>query len=122
MSENILKTKSYAFSLEVIKLYKQMIDLNKEYTLSRQLLRSGTSIGANICESVRACSKLDFRNKLYISLKEAEETIYWVNLLKDSDFITKEDTDILLKHCNEIISILVCSLQTIDLNQKMQKH
>ena len=105
-SESIIAKKAYAFALDVVKLYKKLIADNKEFVLSKQLLRSGTSIGANINEAVSGQSKRDFVHKLSIALKEARETSYWLNLLRDSDFINQasfEDTD---KKCTEIIKIL----------------
>ena len=79
--ENIIKEKSFAFAVEIVALYKVLVE-RKEFVLSKQLLRSGTSIGANIRESEHAQSKADFIHKLSISLKEANETEYWFNLLK----------------------------------------
>ena len=105
-SESIIAKKAYAFAIDVVKLYKKLIADNKEFVLSKQLLRSGTSIGANINEAVSGQSKRDFVHKLSIALKEARETSYWLNLLRDSDFINQasfEDTD---KKCTEIIKIL----------------
>jgi len=87
MKENILKEKSYKFALRMIKLYKFMTVEHKEFVLSKQVLRSGTSIGANIEESIYAQSKSDFVHKLSIAQKEASETNYWLRLLRDSDYI-----------------------------------
>ena len=87
MSESILSTKSYAFALRIVKLYRHMADERREYVLSKQVLRSGTSIGANIEESIHAQSKVDFIHKLSIGQKEASETNYWLRLLKDSGYI-----------------------------------
>jgi four helix bundle protein len=88
--ENIVVKKSYAFALSVIQLYKQLVE-KKEYVLSKQILRSGTSVGANINEAISGESKKDFIHKLGISVKEARETSYWLNLLKDSDYIAPDD-------------------------------
>lgn len=103
--ENIIVKKSYAFALSVIQLYKQLIE-KKEYVLSKQILRSGTSIGANINEAISGESKKDFVHKLGISVKEARETSYWLNLLKDSDYITQDDFNRLNNSCDELIKIL----------------
>ncbi len=103
--ENIVVKKSYSFALAIIQLYKQLIEKRK-YRLSKQVLRSGTSIGANINESISAQSKRDFVHKLSISLKEARETLYWLNLLKDSDFINDEIFNTLSQPCTEIIKLL----------------
>src|SRR5687767_2416556 len=97
--ENLLKEKSYSFALRAIKLYKHLSVESKEYVLSKQILRSGTSIGANITEANRAQSKLDFVHKLSIALKEADETEYWLNLLRDSDYITTSQAESLLADC-----------------------
>lgn len=90
--ENIILKKSYAFALEVIALYKLLIE-KKEFVISKQILRSGTSVGANIHEGVASESKKDFIHKLSIACKEAKETSYWLNLLKDSNYLTLEQFD-----------------------------
>ena len=105
-SDSIIAKKAYSFALEIIRLYKKLVADKKEFVLSKQILRSGTSIGANINEALAAQSKRDFVHKLSISLKEARETSYWLNLLKDSDFITSHEFDKLNTACNEIIKIL----------------
>ncbi|HMK28018.1 MAG TPA: four helix bundle protein [Chitinophagaceae bacterium] len=103
--ENIIVQKSYAFALQIIQLYKLLIE-KKEFVLSKQILRSGTSIGANIHEAVASQSKRDFVHKLAIAVKEARETSYWLNLLKDGQYITNDEFVILNNHCDEIIKIL----------------
>jgi four helix bundle protein len=103
--ENIIVKKSYAFALSVIQLYKQLIE-KREYVLSKQILRSGTSVGANINEAISGESKKDFIHKLGISVKEARETSYWLNLLKDSDYITTDEFNRLNNSCDELIKIL----------------
>jgi four helix bundle protein len=105
MEENIVKDKSYKFALRVIKLRKYLNN-KKEYILSKQILRSGTSIGANIEESVGGQSEKDFASKMAIAYKEARETRYWINLLKDSDYISSEGGDSLLKDCEELCRLL----------------
>jgi four helix bundle protein len=89
----------------MIQLYKSLID-KKEFVLSKQILRSGTSIGANIHEAVASESKKDFVHKLGIAVKEARETSYWLNLLKDSDYITSDEFNRLNNSCDEIVRIL----------------
>ena len=104
--ENPLKDKSFEFSLKIIKIYKYLLKKN-EFVLSKQILRSGTSIGANIVEANDAISKKEFRAKMSIALKEARETKYWLDLLVESEFLSQtqvENVGILL---NELISILV---------------
>src|SRR5580765_2416353 len=86
-TDSIIAKKAYAFALNIVTLYKQLIEEKKEYVLSKQLLRSGTSIGANVNEAICAQSKRDFVHKLSIALKE-RETDYWLNLLKDSNYIS----------------------------------
>ena len=105
-NDSIIAKKSYVFALEIISTYKFLIQEKKEFVLSKQLLRAGTSIGANVNEAICAQSKRDFVHKLSISLKEARETSYWLNLLKDSSFITQESFDKLNNSCNEITKIL----------------
>ena len=103
--ENIIVGKSYSFALEIIKLYKQLSE-QKEYVLSKQILRSGTSIGANIHEAVSSESKKDFIHKMGIALKETRETSYWLNLLKDSSYISSDTFDSLYSDCQSMIKIL----------------
>ena len=103
--ENIIAMKSYEFALEIVRLYKYLLE-QKEFVLSKQMLRSGTSIGANVHEAVAAESKKDFIHKLGIAVKEARETLYWLCLLLDSDFIQKEQFDVLSSSCNSLIKIL----------------
>ncbi|PKP18865.1 MAG: four helix bundle protein [Bacteroidetes bacterium HGW-Bacteroidetes-15] len=112
MKENVIKTKSYAFALRVIKLYKFLCEEKREFVLSKQLLRSGTSVGANIEEADAGQSKRDFIAKLQISLKEAKESHYWIRLLKDSDFIDEKMAVSFLTDCNEIIAILTSILKS----------
>ncbi len=113
MKASVLKDKSYAFAIEIIKTYKMVSVQKKEFVLSKQLLRSGTSVGANIREAEFAQSKMDFIHKLSISLKEANESIYWLSLLKDTDFL-KNEKFISLKNLNEeLIKMLVASINTL---------
>lgn len=104
--QSIVGAKAYAFALDIIKLYKELTSETKEYVLSKQLLRAGTSIGANVNEAVSSESKRDFIHKLGIALKEARETNYWLSLLKDSNYITTNSFNDLNNGCSEIIRIL----------------
>jgi four helix bundle protein len=113
MKNDILNNKTYSFSLRIIKLYKYLKKEHNEFILSKQIIRSGTAIGALVRESKFAQSKADFISKLSISLKEANETLYWLELLQDSDFITKKMFDSLKVDLDEIISILVSSIKTL---------
>ena len=105
-SESIIASKAYSFALEIIILYKQLVADKKEFVLSKQILRSGTSVGANINEALSAQSKRDFVHKLSISLKEIRETNYWLNLLKDSGYISEQVFKKLSEKCGEINKIL----------------
>jgi four helix bundle protein len=105
-SGSIIAGKSYAFALEIIGIYKFLSSEKKEFVLSKQLLRCGTSIGANVHEAVSSESKRDFVHKLSIALKEAKETSYWLNLLRDGDYILDEQFQRLNSSCTEIIKIL----------------
>ena len=102
MKESLLRDKSYQFALRTIKLYKYIVAEKKEYVLSKQILRSGTSIGANIEEANQAQSKADFVHKLSISQKEAFETDYWLRLLRDSEYLTEAQASSLLSDCQEL--------------------
>jgi len=105
-SDSIIAGKAYAFALEIVKAFKLLTNERKEYVLSKQLLRLGTSIGANINEAIAGQSKRDFIYKLNIALKEARETNYWLNLLKDGEYLNLKEFDTLIKSCNEIIKVL----------------
>ncbi len=106
MKENLIKDKSYQFSLKIIYLYKKLITDKKEFVLSKQILRSGTSIGANVEEAVGAQSRNDFVSKLSIAYKEARETHYWIRLLVDSGYLEKTTSEQLLNDCEEILRII----------------
>ena len=110
--ENILKAKSYSFALRVVHLYKHLVRENREFVLSKQVLRSGTSVGANVTEGNQAQSKVDFVHKLSIALKEAVETEYWLCLLRDGDFITHIQAESLIADCRELQRILTASIKT----------
>jgi four helix bundle protein len=103
---NIIKEKSYAFSLKIISVYQELTLDKREFILSKQLLRSATSIGANVEEAIGGQSKNDFIAKMSISYKEARETHYWLNLLTDSGFLKREQSVTLIHDCEEILKIL----------------
>ncbi|MCC6826409.1 MAG: four helix bundle protein [Acidobacteria bacterium] len=109
---NVLREKSYAFALRIVKAYKHLASEAREYVLSKQLLRAGTSIGANVAEANQAQSRPDFISKLSIALKEAVETEYWLSLLEDSDYLTRQQARSLLADCRELIKILTSSIKT----------
>ncbi len=104
--DNVVREKSYAFALRVIKVYRFLAEEKREYVLSKQLLRAGTSVGANVEEAVGAQSEKDFAAKLTIAYKEARETHYWIRLLRDSDFLTPNQADSLLGDTDELLRIL----------------
>ncbi len=113
MKDNVISEKTVDFAVRIVKFYKYLCDEKKEYVLSKQILRSGTSIGANVRESKNAQSKADFINKLNIALKEADETQYWLEILVKSDFIKEEQVERLNEDLKEIIAILVSSIKTL---------
>lgn len=113
MKESALRTKSKAFALRIIKMYNYLCEQKKEYVMSKQVLRSGTSIGANVAEAFFAQSDADFIAKLYISRKEAGETIYWIELLKESLYLGCDEADSMIKDCDELLKILTSSIKTM---------
>ena len=117
MKESLLKIKSYAFSVRIVKLCQYLNKEKKEFLLSKQVLRSGTGIGALVREAEFGQSRADFINKLSIALKEANETSYWLSLLKDTGYIKDEEFISLSMDCDEIIKILVVSVKTAKNNK-----
>lgn len=114
MSEkkSILKDKSFAFALRCIKLFQYLTETKREFIMSKQLLRSGTSVGANIREAQNAESKADFIHKLGIAQKECDETIYWLELLKAAGYISLPEFDIINSEATEILKMLRSSILT----------
>lgn len=110
--DNIIAIKSKLFALRIIKLYKYLSNQKNEFVLSKQILRSGTSIGANVREAIRAQSRADFIAKMSISLKEASETEYWLELLTESDYFGKNEGENMMNDCQELISILTKIIKT----------
>lgn len=113
MKENIALEKSEEFAVRIIKLYRYLCIEKKEYVLAKQILKSGTSIGANLAESECAISKKDFLSKIYIALKESAETLYWLRLLHRTDYINKKLFQSFYSDCEEIKKILQSSTKTI---------
>ncbi len=111
MKENVIQDKSFQFSLLIISLYKKLV-AQKEYVLSKQLLRSGTSIGANVSEAGAAFSKKDFTHKMSIASKEARESKYWLELLKQSDLVEGIDFGQYLNEIEQLIKILTKIVKT----------
>jgi four helix bundle protein len=117
----VIAPKSYSFALRIIKLYKWLTS-KKEFVLSNQLLRSGTAIGALIKEAEHSQSKADFLNKMNIALKEANETEYWLMLLKDGGFLSETEYDSIHADCSELIRLLASIVKTTKLNLKVEKQ
>ncbi len=113
---SIIANKTFEFSINIVNLYKTISTNNKEYILSKQLLKSGTSIGANVSEALKAQSRKDFLSKMYIALKETNETEYWIKLLIACSYIEEEFGNDLLCNCNEISKILTSIIKTTKLN------
>ena len=111
-TDNIIVDKSKAFAVRIVHLYQYLCEEKKEFVLSKQLLRSGTSIGANVKEAIRGQSKADFSSKMNISLKEASETEYWLELLFETEYITIQQFDSIISDCRELIRILISILKT----------
>ena len=112
MKENIIVDKTFRFSVSVVKLYQYLTEIRKEFILSKQLLRSGTSIGANVEEAVGGISRKDFIAKLQIAYKESRETKYWIKLLRATGYVNLPDFDALDSDLEEIIKILVSILNS----------
>ena len=112
MKDNIIKDKSFKFALKIIKLYQFISEEKKEYVLSKQVLRSGTAVGALVEEAVQAESKADFIHKLSIANKEANETHYWLKLLKESGYLEENIANSIFKDCTEVIKIITSIINT----------
>jgi four helix bundle protein len=117
MKENAIQQKSYAFASRIVKAYRYLISEQREFVLSKQLLRSGTSIGANVEEALAASSTADFINKLNIAAKEARETSYWLRLLHDNSFLPSSAFHSIHTHNQELIKILASILLTTKSNR-----
>jgi len=112
MKESVLRDKSENFAIRIVNLCKYLCDKKKEFILSKQILRSGTSIGANLAEAEFATSKSDFIAKVHISMKECSETLYWLRLLKNTGYITEKWFIDISAECNEIGKMLTASIKT----------
>ncbi len=116
MKENIVKTKSFDFAIQIVNIYKHLTTEKKEYILSKQILRSGTSVGAMIREAEHAISKADFKYKLSIAQKEINETIYWLDLLRSTDYLTEKEFVLLNSNAIEIIKLLTSIIKSTKAN------
>ena len=121
--EKTVKYKSKRFAVRIVKLYKYLCNEKNEFVISKQVLRSGTSIGANVAESECAISKRDFVAKIYIALKECAETIYWLDLLVETDFLSENEYKSLVADCVEIKKMLSATTKTTNstLHSKLSK-
>jgi four helix bundle protein len=117
--ENVVKQKSFRFAIRIVKLYKHLVLTHKEYVLPKQLLRSGTSVGAQIVESENAQSRADFIHKLSISQKEIDETIYWLDLLKETDYLSESEHASIYEDANELKKLLTAILKKLKSNPKV---
>ena len=117
MKEIVIANLSMDFALRIVNIYKYLFNEKKEFVMSKQLLRSGTSIGANIAESEHAQSKADFISKLYVSLKEANETKYWLTLLGKADYLTEKETESMQNDLRVIIGTLVNTIKKTKVQQ-----
>ena len=111
--ENAAKQKSKRFAIRAVRLYKYLCDEKREYVLSKQLLRCGTSIGANIAESECAITRSDFLAKIYIALKEANEALYWLELLYETEYLTEQEYISVRDDCEELKKILQSTTKTM---------
>ena len=119
-TDNVIQTKSYAFAIKIVRTYQFLIDQKKEYVLAKRLLKSSTSIGANTEEAIGGQTDKDFYTKFNIVYKEARETHFWLRLLRDSNILSGEQADSLLKDCEEILKIVGSITKT--LKAKLYRH
>jgi len=112
MSKSIIKEKSFSFSIRIVKIYKHLIETKKEYILSKQLLRSGTAIGAMVREAQNAESAKDFIHKLAIAQKECDETVYWLELLKETEYINQTEFDSVNTNAIELLKMIRSAIIT----------
>jgi four helix bundle protein len=121
VKENIIEQKSFKFAVRIINLYKFLQENNKEYVISKQILKSGTSIGANVNEALSSESSSDFIHKLCISAKEVRETSYWLRLLYETQFIDEKAFDSIHTECLELLKILNSIILTTKNNQEQKR-
>jgi len=118
--ENILLGKSFSFAIRIVKLYQYLTIDKKEYVLSKQLLRSGTAVGALVREAQNAESKKDFIHKLAIAQKECDETNYWLELLKETEYLKIAEFESIVENSCELLKIIKSSILTVKQNIKMK--
>ena len=117
MRNGALRDKSYQFAVRIVNMHKFLTEDKREFIISKQVLRSGTAIGALVMEAVQAQSRADFISKLSIALKEASETSYWLNLLKESQLINQKSYDSMQHDCEELLKMLTASIKTAKKNR-----
>ncbi len=120
MKKSIIYEKSLDFAVRVVNLYKYMTEVNNEYIISKQLLRSGTSIGANVSEALAAESSADFIHKLAISQKEINETLYWLELLKRTDYLSESQSESIFADCKELRKLITSIIITVKQNSELK--
>ena len=112
MASSVMKEKSFLLATRIIKLYKYLVEEKREYVIAKQVLRSGTSVGANVREAQNAQSVKDFIHKLAIAQKECDETLYWLEFLENAEFLSTEEFESIHKQCNEVMKIITSALMT----------
>jgi four helix bundle protein len=115
--DNIVQQKTFAFSVRIVKLYKYIVEEKREFVLSKQLLRCGTSIGANVEEAIGGLSKADFIARLSIAYKEARETVYWIKLMQATDYLNEQEASSILLDAEEILKIIGSIIKTSKQNK-----
>ena len=113
--ENVIVAKSYSFAVRCVRLYKYLCEEKHDYVIGKQLLRSGTSVGANVKEAIRGISRADFKAKMSIALKEASESEFWIEILRDTDYITTQQAESMLTDCVELLKMLMSIVKTSNL-------
>lgn len=116
--KSTLHNKSYLFAVRIVNMVRHIAEYHREVTITKQILRSGTAIGALVREAEFAQSPQDFINKLSIALKESNETFYWLNILKDTGYLEQNSFDSMLEDCDELIALLISSIKTVKLRNK----
>jgi four helix bundle protein len=115
--ENVVKSKSFAFSVRIVRLYKYLANQKKEFIIAKQLLRSGTSVGAMVKEAEHAESRNDFKHKISIAQKEINESIYWLELLRETEYLSKEEFDSLKADAIELLKIVTAIIKSVKVNK-----
>jgi len=121
-TNNVVRNKSFALAIRIVNLYRQLFAEKKEFVMSKQLLRSGTSVGANIREAVNAQSKADFIHKLTIAQKECDETLYWIELLKETGYLTEIEFNSIYNDGEEVFKIIRSIIITTKANEAIKKR